>query len=279
MEVVRLGKDVDRTRRLSAAAIDRARIVLADYAKQIDTWGVDRIRMVATSASRDAENAEEFRSMVHATLGIFPDVISGDEEANLAFAGAVATLTSDVPDPVLVVDIGGGSTEFVVGLRACAGLPARVLKAISVNMGCVRVTERHLTADPPTAASVLAAREEITETVDRALRAVDAQSARTLIGLAGSVTTVVGIALGLNSYQPKVLHHARVGYPAIVTATDQLLGATRAARMAIPVMHPERADVIGAGALIMRTILERAGFDEILASEHDILDGIAWSLA
>jgi exopolyphosphatase/guanosine-5'-triphosphate,3'-diphosphate pyrophosphatase len=271
MKIVRLGEGVDRTGRLAADAIERTRIALKGYADEIARLSAERVRMVATSATRDAANAAEFHDMVTATLGIEPEVISGDEEARLSFLGAVRGLPADLPGPYLVVDIGGGSTEFVRGTAA-------VDAAISVDLGCVRMTERHLHADPPTPEQIAAAEADITAGVDRALAAVDGRAAGTLVGLAGSVTTVAGIALDLPAYDPVRIHHARIGYPDVAKVTADLLAATRAERLAIPVMHPGRADVIGAGALILRVIMQRGAFDAVVASEHDILDGIAFSL-
>jgi len=271
MEIVRLGEGVDRTGRLSPAAIERTRIALAGYAGQIVKLGADRVRMVATSASRDAENADEFRDMVRATLGIPPEVVTGDEEARLSFTGAVRGLPTSNPAPYLVIDIGGGSTEFVVGT-------ATVDAAISIDIGCVRMTERHLIDDPPTAAQIEAATADIEAQVAGALRAVPGRSARTLVGLAGSVTTVSAIALGLASYDPARIHHARVSYEDVARVAADLLAMTRAQRLAIAVMHPGRADVIGAGALVLRIIMAQAGAAHVVASEHDILDGIAYSV-
>ncbi|MBB4958071.1 exopolyphosphatase/guanosine-5'-triphosphate,3'-diphosphate pyrophosphatase [Micromonospora polyrhachis] len=272
MEIVRLGQGVDRTGRLAPEAIERTRAALAGYAAEIESLGADRIRMCATSASRDAENADEFRAMVLRTLGVEPEVVTGDEEARLSFTGAVRGLPADAEAPFLVVDIGGGSTEFVVG---SGGVDA----AISVDIGCVRMTERHLHDDPPTAEQIAAAEADITAAVDRALAAVPGREAATLVGLAGSVTTVVAIAQGLTSYDPGRIHHARISYDEVARVTTDLLAMSAAQRLAIPVMHPGRADVIGAGALVLRVIMERAGMDSVVASEHDILDGIAWSLA
>jgi exopolyphosphatase/guanosine-5'-triphosphate,3'-diphosphate pyrophosphatase len=270
LEIVRLGEGVDRTGRLAPTAIERTRVVLAQYAAQVRASGAARrMRMVATSASRDAENADEFRAMVLATLGVDPEVISGDEEARLSFAGAVRGLAA--PGPYLVVDIGGGSTEFVVG-------DATADAAFSVDVGCVRMTERHLHADPPTAAQIAAAEADIGAAVDRALAAVGGGAGRTLVGLAGSVTTVTALALGLSVYQPERIHQARVRYADVAKVTADLLAAPRARRRAMPVMHPGRVDVIGAGALILRVVMERAGAESVIASEHDILDGIALSL-
>jgi exopolyphosphatase/guanosine-5'-triphosphate,3'-diphosphate pyrophosphatase len=272
MEIVRLGQGVDRTGRLAPEAIERTRVVLAAYAAEIGARGAERVRMIATSATRDAANAGDFRAMVSATLGVPPEVVTGDEEARLSFTGAVRGLPPDARPPYLVVDIGGGSTEFVVG--STSGVTA----AISVDIGCVRMTERHLNADPPTAAQVAAAERDIGGAVDRALGAVDGRVAATLVGLAGSVTTVTAIALGLPTYRPERIHHARISYDEVAKVTGELLAMPAARRRAIPVMHPGRADVIGAGALVLRTVMERAGATSVVASEHDILDGIAYSL-
>jgi exopolyphosphatase/guanosine-5'-triphosphate,3'-diphosphate pyrophosphatase len=270
MEIVRLGEGVDRTGRLAPEAIERTRTALLGYAAEIAELGIGRVRMCATSASRDASNAADFRDMVRAVLGVEPEVISGDAEARLSFTGAVRGL--DGEPPYLVVDIGGGSTEFVTGDSA-------VTAAISMDIGCVRMTERHLRSDPPTAAEIAAAEEDVTAAVDTALAAVPGRAAATLVGLAGSVTTVTALALGLPGYDAGRIHHARVGYDAVAKVTADLLAAPVTERRALPVMHPGRADVIGAGALILRIIMERAGRDTVVASEHDILDGIAFGLA
>jgi exopolyphosphatase / guanosine-5'-triphosphate,3'-diphosphate pyrophosphatase len=270
MEIVRLGEGVDRTGRLAAAAIERTRQALAGYAAEIAGLDAARVRLCATSATRDAANSAEFAAMVRGVLGVEPEVITGDEEARLSFAGAVRGLAA--APPYLVVDIGGGSTEFVTGAGA-------VTAAISVDVGCVRITERHLRADPPTAAQVAAAERDVAAAVDRALAAVPGRAAATLVGLAGSVTTVTALALGLPRYDARRIHHARVGYADVAKVTADLLASTVAQRRALPVMHPGRADVIAAGALILRTVLERAGKSTVVASEHDILDGIALSMS
>jgi exopolyphosphatase / guanosine-5'-triphosphate,3'-diphosphate pyrophosphatase len=269
MEIVRLGQGVDRTGRLAPEAIERTRVALADYAAQIGDLGAEKVRMVATSASRDARNADEFRAMVVDTLGVAPEVVSGDEEARLSFTGAVRGLT--FPGPFLVVDIGGGSTEFVVG-------SSTVDAARSMDIGCVRMTERHLHSDPPTATEIAAATVDIDDLVEEAVAAVGGRQARTVVGLAGSVTTVAAIALDLPEYQPERIHHSVIPSGEVAKVTGDLLAMTRAQRLALPVMHPGRADVIGAGALILRTILERVAADAVVVSEHDILDGIAYSL-
>ncbi len=270
MEIVRLGEGVDRTGRLAPEAIDRTRLALLGYAAEIAELGIGPVRMVATSASRDASNAGDFRAMVRSVLGVDPEVITGDEEARLSFDGAVGGLRAE--PPYLVVDIGGGSTEFVTGTSA-------VEAALSVDIGCVRMTERHLRSDPPTAAEIAATERDVTAAVDRALAAVPGRAAGTLVGLAGSVTTVAGLALDLPAYDSARIHHARISYDQVAKVTADLLAATVAERRTLPVMHPGRADVIGAGALILRIVMERSGHSSVVASEHDILDGIAFGLA
>ncbi|NUR73956.1 MAG: Ppx/GppA family phosphatase [Hamadaea sp.] len=270
MEIVRLGQGVDATGRLAPEAIERTRVALSAYKSEIDEAGVTAVRMVATSATRDAANAADFHDMVVATLGREPEVVSGEEEARLSFTGAVRGLTAE--PPFLVVDIGGGSTEFVLG----DGSGAR--SAISVDIGCVRMTERHLHSDPPELDELAAATADIGKAVDHALTVVPGTQARTLVGLAGSVTTVTAIALGLTSYQPERVHHARVTQEEVALVTAGLAEMTRDQRAGIGVMHPGRVDVIVAGALILRTIMEKTGASSVLASEHDILDGIALSL-
>ena len=273
MEIVRLGEGVDRTGRFSDAALTRTFAALDDYAAQIDSLGATRVRMVATSATRDAANRDVFVSGVRERLRVAPDVVSGDEEAALSFGGATADLTAtDVAAPYLVCDIGGGSTEFVLG---DAGGPRA---ARSVDIGCVRMTERHLHDDPPTADQVAAARGDIEAALADVARTVPIRAAASLIGLAGSVTTVTALALRLDRYDPERIHHARVSAADVQAVTESLLGMSRAARAALPVMHPGRVDVIGAGALVLDTIVRWGGFAEVLASEHDILDGIALSL-
>ncbi|MGY0233231.1 Ppx/GppA phosphatase family protein [Longispora urticae] len=270
MRIVRLGEGVDRTGRLSEAAIERTRLALLEYAATIAELGAEQIRMCATSASRDAANAADFTAMVRATIGVEPEVVSGDEEARLSFTGAARGLKAE--PPFLVVDIGGGSTEFVVGT-------ADVEAAISVDIGCVRMTERHLHSDPPGTPELAAALVDITAAVDRGLAAVGGGRGATLVGLAGSVTTVAAISLNLDGYDPERLHHAVIPYAEVARIAGELAAADHDERLAIPVMHPGRADVIVAGALILRTIMERTGAESVITSESDILDGIVWSMA
>jgi exopolyphosphatase/guanosine-5'-triphosphate,3'-diphosphate pyrophosphatase len=209
-------------------------------------------------------------------------VLTGGEEAALSFAGATAELAGGpaLPGPYLVVDIGGGSTEFVLGDAAPPkDGDGNGLAACSMDIGCVRMTERHLHDDPPTAAQIEAASADIDAAIAEAAAAVHADRARTLVGLAGSVTTVAGIALELPAYDPEKIHHARITADQVHEVTQSLLSRTVAQRREIGVMHPGRADVIGAGALVLDRIMTDLGFAEVIASEHDILDGIAWSLA
>ena len=275
MRIVRLGEGVDRTGRLSAAALDRTIGALRDYAGLISASRAEMVRMVATSASRDAENSQEFTRRVREVLGIAPEVVTGQEEAWLSFTGATRELVGSAArsaPPYLAADIGGGSTEFVLGDAAS------VIAARSVDIGCVRMTERHLHGDPPTASQIAAATADIDAALDLAAGSVPVHEAATLVGLAGSVTTVAGIALGLTEYDPALIHHCRVSAVQVQRIAAGLLRQTHDERAAIGVMHPGRVDVIGAGALILHKIMVRFGFSEVLVSEHDILDGIAWSL-
>ena len=275
MEIVRLGQGVDKTGRLAPEALARTIAVLRDYADMIVVSGAQAVRMVATSATRDADNAADFVRQVKEVLGVAPEVLTGAEEAVLSFTGATAELAAGSdPGPFLVADIGGGSTEFVLG--PAGGPPTH---AISVNVGCVRMTERHLRGDPPAGQEVAAAVADIDGALDEVAAAVPVRQARTLIGLAGSVTTVAAIAMGLPSYYAARIHHARVSAADVHAVTEDLLVQTRAARAAIGVMHPGRVDVIGGGALVLDRLMRRFGFGEVLVSEHDILDGMAWSLA
>ncbi|MFD5552327.1 exopolyphosphatase [Streptomyces sp. NPDC127068] len=279
MTIVRLGQGVDRTGRLAPEALERTFAACREYAAVIKEHGAERLRFVATSASRDAENRDAFVRGVLDILGVEPEVITGDQEAEFSFTGATRELSgrTDLAKPYLVVDIGGGSTEFVVGEE-------HVRAARSVDVGCVRMTERHLVqdgtvTDPPTAAQVAAIRADVEAALDLAEQTVPLRGARTLVGLAGSVTTVAAIALDLPEYDSAAIHHARVPYTRVREITERLLTSTHAERAAIPVLHPGRVDVIGAGALVLLALMERIGADEVVVSEHDILDGIAFHAA
>ncbi|WP_404959756.1 exopolyphosphatase [Streptomyces sp. 147326] len=279
MTIVRLGQGVDRTGRLAPEALERTFAACREYAAVIKELGAERVRFVATSASRDAENRDEFVQGVLDILGVEPEVISGDQEAEFSFTGATRELVAHdhLERPFLVVDIGGGSTEFVVG-------EDHVRAARSVDVGCVRMTERHLVVDgvvtdPPTPEQIAAIRADIEAALDLAAETVPLAEARTLVGLAGSVTTVAGIVLGLPEYISSEIHHSRISYEQVREVGERMLTATHAERAAIPVMHPGRVDVIGAGVLVLLAIMERVGATEVIVSEHDILDGIAWSIA
>ncbi|GAA3099344.1 Ppx/GppA family phosphatase [Streptomyces goshikiensis] len=275
MLVVRLGQGVDKTGRLAPEALERTFAACREYAAVIKELGAQKVRFVATSASRDAENRDDFVRGVLEILGVEPEVISGDLEAEFSFTGATRELTgaTHLERPFLVVDIGGGSTEFVVGEE-------HVRAARSVDVGCVRMTERHLVTDgvvtdPPTREQIAAIRADVEAALDLAAEAVPLAEARTLVGLAGSVTTVAAIALGLSEYDSSAIHHARIPYEKVREVSERMLTATHAERAAIPVMHPGRVDVIGAGALVLLAVMERVGASEVVVSEHDILDGIA----
>lgn len=269
MRTVRLGEGVDRTGEFSEAALMRNFAVCEEYADIITAHDVHtkNIRMVATSASRDVANRQQFVDGVKARLGIEPEVIDGVEEAQLSFDGATKSLTG-LREPVLVVDIGGGSTEFV--------MPGHT---ISVNVGCVRMTERHLLSDPPTEVEIACVREDLADAMTKVRQIVPLGSVGTLVGVAGTVTTVAACAMDLPEYDASRLHGARISRQAALDAADRLLRMTRAERAALPFMHPGRVDVIGGGAMVVRALLEAVPVAELVVSECDILDGIAYRLA
>ncbi|WP_432492078.1 exopolyphosphatase [Kineococcus gypseus] len=278
VRVVRLGQGVDATGAFAPEALARTFAAVDEAAAACRRHGVapGAVRFVATSASRDASNRGEFTAGVRERLGVEPEVVSGAEEARLSFTGATRELLGALPGPFLVVDLGGGSTEFVLGEREPGA-------ALSVDVGSVRLTERHLRSDPPSAAEVAAARADVDAALAVAARAVPLERTRTLVGVAGTVTTVSAAALDLRAYEPGVLHGARLPLPAVRAACERLLRADRAQRAAMPFVHPGRVDVIGAGALVWDAVLEHlaavAGVAEVVTSEHDILDGAAFSAA
>lgn len=269
MRTVRLGEGVDRTGAFAEAALDRTFAALDEYAAIMRAHDVARVRFVATSASRDARNRDAFVDGVVARIGVAPEVISGDEEAALSFAGATASL--DVLRPTLVVDLGGGSTEFVLGDES-------PLAARSVDIGCVRMTERHLHGDPATTAEIAAATRDIDAAIDHAAAAVDLASARSLIGVAGTVTTVAAMAHGLDAYDASRIHGLVTSVDRVHEVACVLLAMPRAERARLGFMHPGRVDVIGAGALVLDRICQRVGLP-VVASEHDLLDAIAAGLS
>jgi len=283
MRIVRLGEGVDGTGRFAPQALARTRAALVDYAALIARHEVGRLRMVATSATRDAANRDEFFAMTATVLGsVVPgavaEVISGAEEAELSFAGAVAEL-DPAGAPFVVVDLGGGSTEVVLG--GGPGQPG-VLAGYSADIGCVRMTERCLHSDPPTAEEVAAARAVVRERLAEALAAVPVQRARTWVGVAGTFTTIAALAHRLTTYDSAAIHLSRVGFPELLAVCDELIGMTRQQRAALGPMHEGRVDVIGGGAIVVEELAaamsQHAGLSELVVSEHDILDGIALSV-
>ena len=278
MRVVRLGQGVDATGELAPEALERTFAATADYAELIRHHGAGGVRFVATSASRDARNRDVFVDGIRELLGVEPEVISGDEEAALSFAGASSVLPSRGKDPVLVVDLGGGSTEFVLGDSD------GVIAAKSVDIGCVRLTERHLRNDPPTPEQIAAAEADVDAAIDLVARTVPLGRATAVVGVAGSVTTITAHALGLSEYDPALIHGASLDLETISDAATSLLEMSREERARLPYMHPGRVDVIGAGALVWRRILQRlaelgeGSITGAISSEHDILDGIALSI-
>ncbi len=285
-EIVRLGEGVDATGVLSDAALERTLAVARFYAAIAAEAGVTldagAVRIVATSATRDAADAERFRDGMRELFGVAPEVVTGEEEAALAFAGAMRALPARRDDgPVLVVDVGGGSTEVVLGDDPRTG--GGVLASRSVDIGSVRLTERHLHSDPPTPAEIERARAEVDEALDAVAEAVPLDKAALLVGVAGTVTTIAAHALELPAYDSDAVDGAELPVATVRAACADLLGRTRARRAELPYLEAGRVDVIGAGALVWGQVVDRvhraAGLQTVLASEHDTLDGVAWSLA
>ncbi len=288
MEIVRLGQGVDKTGQLSAEALERTFKVAETYAKICEENGVERIRFAATSATRDASNRADFVAGIKDRLGVEPEVLTGAQEAELSFAGATGAVQNH-PSPYLVVDLGGGSTEFVFGTRA----PER---SISVNVGCVRMTERHLAAIEDGAShpgsqarqrAIAAAGADVEAALDEAGEVIDFGQVGTLVGLAGTVTTLTAHALGLSKYDREKIHGAELAPEQVEKAADELLWMTREERAELPYMHPGRVDVMGGGALVWARIVARVAaamakrdreLGPVVTSEHDILDGLALSM-
>jgi len=279
MRIVRLGQDVDATGRLAPEALERTRVALADYADTVHSAGAERVRMVATSATRDAANQRDFFTMVRQTLGAEAEVITGDEEARLSFTGAVGDL-DPLEGPFVVVDVGGGSTEVVLGYSD--GIRNDVTAARSVDVGCVRITERHLRSDPTTPEEIRAAEQFAAHALQEVFADVPVEKARTWVGVAGTITTLSAIAQRLPAYDSERTHLSRLPLDQLRATGETLLVSTHLQRAAIPAIHPGRVDVIAGGALIVRVLAEelhsRAGIGELVVSEHDILDGIALGL-
>ena len=271
MEIVRLGQGVDKNKAFHPDALDRTLKATALFAEEIARRGVERMRFCATSATRDAINRELFIDGVKALLGVAPEVISGEEEAALSFKGATKELRG-VGAPYLVIDIGGGSTEFVFGSE-------RVEFAKSQNIGCVRMSERHFSSIPPQAEEIAGAKADIDEAIKGAAEIVPITEAKTLIAVAGTATTVAAAALGLSTYDRHSIHLSRISAEKTHQVSEMFLSLNRDEIAALGYMHPGRVDVIGAGSLVLSRIMTLTGAEEFVASESDILDGMAWSLA
>ena len=271
MEIVRLGQGVDQTGQFHPDAIARTLAAVDKFAAEIAKRGVEKIRFCATSATRDATNRHLFVDGVRERLGIEVEVISGDEEAALSFAGAIKDLDPS-NGPFLVVDIGGGSTEFVFGTST-------VENARSVNIGCVRMSERHFASDPATPEQIEAARTDIQAAIAQAAAVVPITKAKTLVAVAGTATTVAAAALELPEYDRYAIHLSRISAQQTHDAATMFATKTREQRISLGYMHPGRVDVIAAGSLVLSEIMKATGATEFVASESDILDGMAFSLA
>ena len=270
MSIVKLGEGVDKNKAFLPDAISRTLAALKVFAAEIAEAKVAKVRFCATSATRDAQNRDEFLIPVEQILGITPEVISGEEEAKLSFLGATQALSKS-DGPFLVIDIGGGSTEFVFGSD-------HVDAARSVNIGCVRMSERHFKNDPPTQSEIEGAREDIKNAIALAAEVVPIRNAKTLVAVAGTATTVAAAALNLAKYDSDLIHLAKISSKETRRVSDWLLTLTRQERSDLGYMHPGRVDVIAAGSLVLAEIIEATGLESFVASENDILDGMVWSM-
>ena len=270
MSIVKLGEGVDKNKAFLPDAISRTLTALKVFAEDIAEAKVEQVRFCATSATRDAQNRDEFLIPVAQILGITPEVISGEEEARLSFKGATQGLDK-ASGPFLVVDIGGGSTEFVLGSD-------HVDSARSVNIGCVRMSERHFKNDPPTKSEIEGARVDIKNAIALAAEVVPIKSAKTLVAVAGTATTVAAAALNLEKYDSELIHLAKISAIETRRVSNWLLSLNRQGRSDLGYMHPGRVDVIAAGSLVLAEIIEATGLESFVASENDILDGMVWSM-
>lgn len=284
LRVIRLGQDVDKTHRFADEALERARAAAKEFAEVLAEHPVDGIRFVATSATRDARNREEFESMMESILGVVPEVIPGTEEADLSFLGATSVVERDLEAPYVVIDLGGGSTELVLGGDGENAPKTEVQAAFSMNIGSVRMTERHLLTDPPTDAEIDAAIADIDAHIDEAFATVPAGKARTIIGVSGTVTTMTALTMGLTEYNHRLVDGVRVSLEDAYAVNDRFLRMTREERRQYKTIHPGRIDVVGGGALVWSRVLARISeaaredhgtpIDSFVASEHGLLDGI-----
>lgn len=284
LRVIRLGQDVDKTHRFADEALERAYEAAREFADVLAEHPVDGIRFVATSATRDAENREEFEDNIEKILGVRPEVIPGTEEADLSFLGATSIVRRNVEAPYLVVDLGGGSTELVLGGDGVGRPSTQVQAAFSMNIGSVRMTERHLKNDPPTDEQIAEAIADIDEHIDEAFKTVPAGKTRTIIGVSGTVTTMTALAMGLTEYDHSVVDGASCSLEDAYAVDDRFLRMPREERLTYKTIHPGRVDVVGGGALVWNRVLARVSeealadhgqkIDSFMASEHGLLDGI-----
>ena len=270
MRMTRLGQGVDVTGELAPEAIARTVAVLSEYAIRLRAHGATRVRAVATSAARDASNGAQFFDAAEGALGVRPELLSGDAEARLSFYGATLGLSRN-RGPFLVIDLGGGSTEFVIGT-------AQPEAALSLQMGCVRMTERHLHGDPPTSEQRRACESDVRRELARVGALIDTRKARCVVGLAGTVTALSAMQLGLTHYDATRTHHSLLSAAQVANLCTRLAGANLAERRAL-LVEPARAEVIVGGAIVLATLMTELGLSELLVSESDILDGLAASLS
>lgn len=289
LRVIRLGQDVDKTHRFADEALERAYAAAREFAGLLEGLKVDAMRFVATSATRDAANRDEFEDTIESILGVRPEVIPGTEEADLSFLGATAVVPrSDLEPPYLVVDLGGGSTELVLGGDGVLAPADKVTAAYSMNIGSVRMTERHLKNDPPTEAQIQEAIDDIDRHIDEAFQEVPAGRARTIIGVSGTVTTMTALHLGLKEYDHRAVDGVRVSLADAYAVDERFLAMPRAERATYGTIHPGRVDVVGGGALVWNRVLSRVSdaaaadhgepIDSFVASEHGLLDGLLLDL-
>lgn len=289
LRVVRLGQGIDETHMFAEDALQRVKSAAKEFAKVLSEHKIDAIRFVATSATRDALNRDIFEQMMFDELGVRPEVISGTEEAALSFLGATSVVSrKDLQAPYVVVDLGGGSTEIVLGGDGVNIAEDKVDSAYSMNIGSVRMTERHLHTDPPTEEEISCAIKDIDKNIDEAFKHVNAGKARTIIGVSGTVTTMAALAIGLKHYDHKAVDGVKIALDQAYTVNDRFLHMTRERRRTYTTIHPGRIDVVGGGAVVLSRVLERLAkaayedhggvLDTFVASEHGLLDGIALDL-
>jgi len=270
MRIVRLGEGVDKTNAFSPRALERTFKAIDEYEEILLKHKVEKLRFVATSATRDAQNKAMFIKGVIDRLRIVPEVIAGTEEAALSFDGATRSLRQKYKAPFLIIDLGGGSTELVIGDQEPTG-------AYSMDVGCVRMTERHTPGGNPTKAQEEAIRTDVRNALKEAAKKVDWQKAQTIVGVAGTVTTVAAHILKLKTYDPEVLHGASISAQQISQTAQDFISLTPSQRAALPYMHEGRIEVITAGSIVLDEVMKAIGAQTLIASERDILDGVAWS--